>query len=77
MTEPKPAYDIPVTALPYPVRTDAHLSDLLELRTIAAGTQTEAYAWPKLIKRLGEMIAQRAAALASAEQLEGGDAGIG
>lgn len=64
MTEPKPAYDIPVTALPYPVRTDAHLSDLLELRAIAAGTETEAYVWPKLIRRLGEMIAQRAEALA-------------
>ena len=68
MMEPKPTYDIPVTALPYPVRTDAHLSDLLELRAIAAGTDTEAYAWPKLMKRLGEMIAQRAAALAQQER---------
>lgn len=66
MNEPKPTYNIPVTALPSPVRaiTDVHLSDLLELRAIAAGTETEAYVWPKLIRRLGEMIAQRAEALA-------------
>ena len=72
MTEPKPTYDIPVTVLPSAVRaiTDAHLSDLLELRAIAAGTQTEAYAWPKLMRRLGEMIAQRAAALAQGSSQE-------
>ena len=36
--------------------TDPHLKDLVELRTIAAGTATEAYAWPKLTARLNEMI---------------------
>ena len=65
MTEPQPVYapsPTAATSAHLPV-DDAHLRDLLELRAIAAGTQTEAYAWPKLMKRLGEMIAQRAEAL--------------
>lgn len=66
MSEPQPVYTPPTTAgtLTVAPTTDAHLRDLLELKAIAAGTQTEAYVWSKLMKRLGEMIAQRAATLA-------------
>lgn len=38
---------------------DNGLADLLELNQILHGTETEAYAWPKLTKRLGEMIRLR------------------
>lgn len=65
MSEPQPVYTPPTTAGTPTVAstTDAHLQDLLELRAIAAGTSSEAYVWPKLMKRLGEMIARRTAAL--------------
>ena len=61
MTEPDPTY----TASPAATQTttDAHLQDLLELRAISAGTDSEAYVWPKLMKRLQEMISQRIAEL--------------
>jgi hypothetical protein len=36
--------------------TDPHLSDLVELRTIAAGDENQAYTWPLLMTRLNEMI---------------------
>ncbi|MCB8988098.1 MAG: hypothetical protein H6661_10165 [Ardenticatenaceae bacterium] len=36
--------------------TDPHLADLVELRTIANGTEAEAYTWPRLMGRLNEMI---------------------
>ena len=36
--------------------TDPHLADLVELRTIANGTESEAYTWPRLMGRLNEMI---------------------
>ena len=39
--------------------TDAHLADLVELRAIANGTETEAYTWPRLMARLNEMIRRR------------------
>lgn len=59
MSEPAPAY-APATAV-----ADPHLADLLELRTIAQGTEAEAYTWPRLARRLNEMIQQRQAALAA------------
>lgn len=43
---------------------DLHLRDLLELKCIAAGTPKEAYTWPKLLRRLNEMIAERQAVIA-------------
>lgn len=46
---------LPADLRPY-LPTDPHLSDLVELRTIAAGTETEAYTWPRLMARLNEMI---------------------
>lgn len=55
MTEPTPTYNAGlVTAV-----TDPHLLDLLELQRIAGGTETEAYAWPKLMTRLSAMIRLR------------------
>lgn len=53
MSEPTPTY-APETAV-----TDPHLADLVELRTIANGTEAEAYTWPRLMARLNEMIRQR------------------
>lgn len=44
---------------PPAVLDDAHLADLVELKAIAAGTETEAYTWPRLIHRLDEMIQAR------------------
>lgn len=38
--------------------TEVHLSNLLELREIARGTEAEAYSWPRLMRRLDEMIAE-------------------
>ncbi len=43
--------------------TDPHLADLVELRTIAGGTEAEAYTWPRLMARLNQMILQRQAAM--------------
>lgn len=60
MTEPTPTYNAgSETAV-----TDPHLLDLLELQHIANGTETEAYAWPKLTRRLQAMVSQRQAELA-------------
>lgn len=42
--------------------TDPHLADLLELKQIAHGTEAEAYTWPRLMKRLDELIQARQAA---------------
>lgn len=39
--------------------TDPHLADLLELKQIAQGTEAEAYTWPRLMKRLDELIQAR------------------
>jgi len=50
MSEPRPTY-APSTAV-----ADPHLADLVELRTIANGTESEAYTWPRLMGRLNEMI---------------------
>ena len=61
MTEPDPTYTTSPAATH--TTTDAHLRDLLELKAIAAGTESEAYVWPKMMKRLQEMISQRIAEL--------------
>ena len=61
MSEPAPTYDtpgLPADLRPY-LPNDPHLSDLVELRTIAQGTESEAYTWPRLMGRLNEMIRQR------------------
>jgi len=49
---------------------DPHLADLLELKQIAQGTEAEAYTWPRLIRRLDEMIRVRQAAEVRAEMEE-------
>lgn len=46
---------IPDALRPY-LPTDPHLSDLVELRAIAAGDENQAYTWPRLMARLNEMI---------------------
>lgn len=65
MSEPTPTYDTPGLSAdlrPF-LPTDPHLADLVELRTIANGTEAEAYTWPRLMGRLNEMIRQRRASL--------------
>lgn len=54
MIEPNPTYLETAVA-------DAHLADLLELKQIAAGDETEAYTWPRMMRRLDEMIRTRQA----------------
>lgn len=44
--------------------TDSHLADLLELKRVAMGTESEAYTWPKLMQALDEKIRRRRVQLA-------------
>ena len=46
---------------------DPHLADLLTLRRISRGSESEAYTWPKIIQALQVMILVRQKQLAEAD----------
>lgn len=48
---------------------DPHLADLLELRRISQGSESEAYAWPRMMRALQTMVLRRQVTLAGLEMV--------